>query len=116
MGEKKSAKNLSDYIKLCFPILLFPLLFFPYSMWWMNSFATLSAGLFRDSGIPTLRLLVMGNNTILLFWIFVTALVMAISLVVALARIRKWYALAAYLAVMFSLCGILSLWFYTLIV
>ena len=116
MGEKKSAKNLPDYIKLCFPILLFPLLFFPYSMWWRDSFAATAAGLFRDSGLPTLRLLVMGNNTILLFWICVTTLVMAVSFVAALARIRKWYALAAYLAVMFSLCGIFSLWFYTLIV
>jgi len=115
-GGRKKAEGLPDYIKLCFPILLFPLLYFPYSMWLRDGFATLAVGLFRTSSIPTMRLLVMGNNTILLFWICVTALVMAASLVVALMKIGKWYAMVVYLAVMFSLCGIFSLWLYTLII
>ena len=114
--RKKSPENLLDYIKLCFPILLFPLLYFPYDMWWRQGFASIASDMLRSSSISILRLLVIGNNTVLLFWICVTTLVMAVSVVVMLTKISKWYAAALYIAVMFSLCGICSLWFYTLII
>ena len=105
-----------DYGKLCAPILLFPLAFFPYTLWWRRGFAVLVERVLYGAQVNPLRLLFTGNNTILLFWMLVTALVMLISLALGCWKVRPWYLILLYLAVMFSLCGILSLGFYTLIV
>ena len=111
--KRKEPENLIDYIKLCFPVLLFPILYFPYVTWWRGDFAELASRVIIGADLAFMRFMIVGNNTVLLFWTCVTALVMAVALVTALAKIRLWYALVIYLAVIFSLCGIFSLWFYT---
>lgn len=105
-----------DYAKLAGPILLFPAAYLPYTLWWRRGFALLVERVLYGAQANPLRLLFTGNNTILLFWMLVTGVVMLASLVLALRKVRPWYAALLYLAVMFSLCGILSLGFYTLIV
>lgn len=117
MSGIKPASGLVDYLKLCMPILLFPAAYFPYVLWGRRSFMQMAERmLYRSSSPNPLRLLFTGNNTILLFWIAVTAVVMLISLFLGVLKVRPWYILPLYLAVMFSLCGILSLAFFTIIV
>ena len=112
----KRSLLLTDYIKLSTPILLFPLLYLPYKLWWIRGFAMLTERILHGEMANPMRILFMGNNTILLFWCVVTAVVMLLSLVISILRIRPWYIIPLYLAVMFSMCGIFSLSFYTLIV
>lgn len=112
----KSPLLLTDYIKLCAPILLFPLLYLPYKLWWIRGFAMLTERMLHGDMANPMRILFTGNNTILLFWCVVTAAVMLLSLVISVIRIRPWYIIPLYLAVMFSMCGIFSMSFYTLIV
>lgn len=112
----RPAQGLLDYVKLCAPTLLFPLAYFPYALWGKRSFMQMAEQLLYGSAPSPLRLLFTGNNTILLFWMLVTAVVMLISLVLGIAKLRPWYLIPLYLVVIFSLCGILSLTFYTLIV
>ena len=112
--SRETSNGLWGYIKLCFPVLLFPLLYFPYSLWWRRDFAA-SASTFIREYMPDMRLLVTGNNTILLFWGLVTAVVMIAATVLSVMRIRPWYIIPVYLVVMFSLCGIFSMMFYTFI-
>lgn len=110
------AKTPPDYLKLCFPILLFPLLYVPYSTFWVRPFGLLAQRVLHGATSTTLQLFFTGNNTILLFWCLVTAVVMVSSLVLWIRKIRPWYVGLLYMAVMFSLCGILSLFCYQLIV
>lgn len=69
----------------------------------------------QGSGSRFVQLMLTGNNTILLFWCIVTAAVMLAAVVISILRVRPWYVIPVYLAVMFSLCGIFSLLFYTMI-
>lgn len=108
--------RLADYLVLSAPLLLFPLAYFPYTLWWRYPFARLVEWLAHGDLANPLRLLFTGNNTILLFWLVVTAVVMVLCLVLAVMKIRPWYVIPLYMAVIFSLCGILSLGLYTLIV
>lgn len=113
----KPASGLGDYLKLCAPILIFPVAYFPYVLWGRRSFMLMAERmLYGSSSINPMSLLFTGNNTILLFWIAVTAVVMLISLVLGALKVRPWYIIPLYLAVMFSFCGILSLAFFTIIV
>lgn len=105
--------DLLTYVKCGWPLLLFPALYFPYKLFWMRGFAMLAERVLHGSTANTLRLFFTFNNTILLFWCLVTAVVMAAALVVAIRHIRPWYAILLYLALVFSLCGILSLLFYS---
>ena len=114
-GEKKEMRSPFGYAKLCFPILLFPVLYFPYTLWWRNGFALLANRFLRGGTANPFELFFTGNNMILLFWCVVTAVVMIASIVVSILRVRPWFAIPIYLAVMFSLCGIFSLFFYTTI-
>lgn len=109
------SKSLFDYAKLLFPVLLFPLLYFPYTLLWKSRFAAIAARVIRSSDLQFLNLMLTGNNTVLLFWGVVTAAVMLAAIVIAVLRIRPWYIIPLYLAVMFSLCGICSLALYTAI-
>lgn len=105
-----------DFLKLCLPILLFPLAYFPYTLWWRRGFALLCERLLYGADANPMRLLFTGNNTILFFWLLVTVVVMVTALVLSCMKLRPWYMILLYLAVMFSLCGMFSLGFYTLIV
>lgn len=111
----KAPINLAGYFKLCFPILLFPLLYFPYTLWWRYGFAELAFRVLQGSGSQLVRLMLTGNNTILLFWCLVTVVVMLGVVVLAIFRVRPVLVIPIYIVVMFSLCGIFSLVFYSLI-
>lgn len=113
-GER--AESLTDYLKLCCPILLFPLLYFPYSAWWVRGFGLLAQRVLHGATSTELQLFFTGNNTILLFFCLVTAAVMALSLALWVMKIRPWYVGVLYMAVMFSLCGMCSLLCYQLVV
>jgi len=112
--SKEKPGSLLGYVAQCSPVLLFPLLYFPYSLWWRRDFSAFASAFIRDN-IPAMRLLVTGNNTILLFWGLATAVVMLTAIVISIIRVRPWYIIPVYLAVMFSLCGIFSMMFYTFI-
>ena len=114
-SSNQEARSPFGYAKLCFPILLFPFLYFPYKEWWVRDFAMFASRIIRGGAANPFELLFTGNNMILLFWCLVTVVVMLASIVVSIVRVRPWYAIPVYLAVMFSLCGILSLFFYTTI-
>lgn len=104
------------YILYCWPVLLFPAVYVPYRSWWIRPFGLMAQRLFHGAASTTLQLFFNGNNTILFFWCCVTGVVMVLSLVVWIWRIRPWYVGLLYMAVMFSLCGIFSLAGYSLIV
>lgn len=121
-AKKDECKKTTDpldllaMIKYGWPLLLFPALYFPYKILWMRGFARLTERVLHGSTANFLRLFFTFNNTILLFWCLVTAVVMIVSLVVALRHIRPWYICLLYMAMVFSLCGIISLLFYSMIV
>jgi len=112
---KPTYRSPFSYAKLCFPILLFPLMYFPYTAWWMGRFAVLANTILRGGTHNPFELFFTGNNMILLFWVTVTAVVMLASIIISIVRVRPWFAIPIYLMVMFSLCGIFSLFFYTVI-
>lgn len=108
--------DLLSYLKCGWPLLLFPALYFPYKLLWMRGFAQLAERVLHGATANALRLFFTFNNTILLFWCLVTAAVMVLAAVVAIRRLRPWYSALLYLALVFSVCGILSLFFYSTIV
>lgn len=116
LTDIKPTSSWQDFLRLCYPILIFPIVFLPYALWGVRVFMAMASRILYQNNTNPLRLLFTGNNTILLFWMLVTAVVMVISLIVGLLKLRPWYFIPIYLAVMFSLCGILSLCFYNIIV
>lgn len=113
--ETKNQTGILGYAKLCIPVLLFPVLYFPYTLWWRLGFSELAVQAMRGVDSRLVQLMLTGNNTILLFWCLVTAVVMLTAIVISVLRVRPWYIIPLYIAVMFSLCGIFSLLFYTMI-
>lgn len=91
----KGEQKLWRYVLYCWPVLLFPAAYFPYRTWWIRPFGLVVQRIFHGKTSTALQLFFNGNNTILLFWCCVTGVVMVLSLVVWIWRIRPWYVAPA---------------------
>lgn len=102
-----------EYFVLFCPLLAFPSFFIPYNLFGVRLFAHFVRIFTEGQPGNAFWMAFHSNQTIIFFWLAVSAAVMLASVVIALLKVRPWYYVPVYLIVMVSFCGILSLGFYT---
>lgn len=107
--NKKMAFTPKNILILASPLALFPVIYFPYRLWLVRPFGDLVRRVLYASEENPMWVIFNVSETIIYFWLVVSIVVMLSAAVIAALRVRPWYFIPLYLAVMFSFCGIFSL-------